>query len=158
MDEPNSSLSETDTERLFEVIESLKKRDIAIIYVSHKIEEVLHIADRITTFRDGIYVGTIDAAEATEDTVIKMMVGRELDRSAIAVPENYGAVLLEVKGLTGQGLSPLMYGEGKLSAFPGWLEPVAARSCGPFLEPTRSSRDRFSLRANRSSLNRRGRP
>jgi ribose transport system ATP-binding protein len=103
MDEPNSSLSETDTERLFEVIESLKKRDIAIIYVSHKIEEVLHIADRITTFRDGIYVGTIDAAEATEDTVIKMMVGRELDRSAIAVPENYGAVLLEVKGLTGQG-------------------------------------------------------
>ena len=101
MDEPNSSLADAETERLFEVIESLKARGIAIIYVSHKIDEVLHISDRITVFRDGAYVGTIDRAEASEQAVINMMVGRELDRSIRSVPKNIGAKLLEVDKLTG---------------------------------------------------------
>ena len=109
MDEPNSSLSESETERLFEVIETLKERNIAIIYVSHKIEEVLQISDRVTVFRDGMYVGTIDAAEATEDKVIRMMVGRELDRSAIVVSDDYGDVLLEVKNLTGRGFANVSF-------------------------------------------------
>jgi ABC-type sugar transport system ATPase subunit len=60
MDEPNSSLSETESERLFDVIETLKARGIAIIYVSHKIDEVLRISDRISVLRDGKYVGTVD--------------------------------------------------------------------------------------------------
>ncbi len=81
MDEPNSSLSESESEVLFDVIENLKERGIAIIYVSHKIEEVLRISDRISVLRDGQYVGTIARADADEEKVINMMVGRELDRT-----------------------------------------------------------------------------
>ena len=101
MDEPNSSLSESDTERLFDVIETLKARNISIIYVSHKLDEVLRISDRITVFRDGGYVGTMDKAEATEQKVINMMVGRDIDRSIISEPKNIGDTLLEVTNLTG---------------------------------------------------------
>ncbi len=101
MDEPNSSLSDTESERLFSVIDSLTERGIAIIYVSHKIEEVLRISDRITVFRDGTYVGTIDRAEANEETVINMMVGRELDRGVRSTVENIGDTLLEVHDLSG---------------------------------------------------------
>ncbi len=121
MDEPNSSLSEAETERLFEVIESLKQKGIAIIYVSHKIEEVLRISDRITVFRDGQYVGTVDSRDADEQTVINMMVGRELDRSAISVSEALGEKLLEVRGLSGSGFKDVTFDvrRGEILAFSG---------------------------------------
>ncbi|MGL4649586.1 MAG: ATP-binding cassette domain-containing protein, partial [Caldilineaceae bacterium] len=102
MDEPNSSLSTTESERLFAVVERLRQRGIAIIYVSHKIEEVLRISDRITVLRDGRYVGTLQRAEANEQRVVSMMVGRDLDRQAISVPENVGDLLLSVRGLCGE--------------------------------------------------------
>ena len=101
MDEPNSSLSDTESERLFAVINSLTERGIAIIYVSHKIDEVLRLSDRITVFRDGTYVGTIDRAEADEQVVINMMVGRDLDRGIRSTVENIGDTLLEVRNLSG---------------------------------------------------------
>lgn len=123
MDEPNSSLSDAETERLFELIRTLKARGIAIIYVSHKIEEVLRIADRITVFRDGMYVGTVHAQDATEDTVINMMVGRELDRSALSVPEHLGEPVLEVRGLTGHGFRDVTFDvhKGEIVAFSGLI-------------------------------------
>ena len=78
MDEPNSSLTETETEKLFEVIETLKAEDVAVIFISHKIDEVLRISDRISVLRDGQYIGTLDRQAASTDQVIHMMVGREL--------------------------------------------------------------------------------
>ena len=102
MDEPNSSLAETETEVLFEVIETLKARGIAVIYVSHKIDEVLRISDRITVLRDGAYVGTVNANETTENQVVNMMVGRELDRSSNIVSPTSDEVLLDVRGLNGR--------------------------------------------------------
>ncbi len=124
MDEPNSSLSETETERLFEVIESLKAKGIAIIYVSHKIEEVLQISDRITVFRDGQYVGTIPSNEADEQTVISMMVGRELDRRALTdfvIRGDTSVTLLEVRGLTGTRFRDVTFDlhAGEILAFSG---------------------------------------
>ncbi len=101
MDEPNSSLTESETERLFEVIENLKQKGVSIIYVSHKIEEVLRISDRITVLRDGRFIGTVDKDEATLDKVIQMMVGRELKRDKTHIGHEIGELLLEVKGLTG---------------------------------------------------------
>jgi len=101
MDEPNSSLTETETERLFEVIENLKKKGVSMIYVSHKIEEVLRISDRISVLRDGRYIGTLDKSAATIDKVIQMMVGRELKRDKTHIEHETGEVVLEVKGLTG---------------------------------------------------------
>ena len=100
MDEPNSSLSETETERLFEVIERLKERNVAIIYVSHKIEEVLRIADRISVLRDGLQRGTQLKSEGSVDSIIQMMVGRELRRESFSDGHKIGAPRLEVKGLT----------------------------------------------------------
>jgi ABC-type sugar transport system ATPase subunit len=121
MDEPNSSLSDTETERLFEVIRSLQERGIAIIYVSHKIEEVLRISDRITVFKDGTYVGTIDKAEATVDRVINMMVGRDLDRRSVSIPETSGDTLLQVRNLISDRFRNISFDvrHGEIVAFAG---------------------------------------
>jgi ABC-type sugar transport system ATPase subunit len=123
MDEPNSSLSETETERLFNLIHTLKAQGIAIIYVSHKIDEVLAISDRITVFRDGGYIGTIDTVGATEEKVINMMVGRELDRSAISAPTHGDEILLEVRDLTGPGYQHINFDikKGEILAFSGLI-------------------------------------
>lgn len=121
MDEPNSSLTQGESERLFAVIDSLKARGIAILYVSHKIEEVLRISDRITVFRDGKYVGTVDRQDATEQKIINMMVGRELDRTAISVPDKIGDDLLDVRNLSGPGFEDVTFQvrKGEIVAFSG---------------------------------------
>ncbi len=120
MDEPNSSLSDAETELLFEVIEALKARGIAIIYVSHKIDEVLHISDRITVLRDGVYVNTIDAKEATENQVVNMMVGRELYRTVSIVAPSED-ILLEVRNLTGKRFHDVSFTvqRGEIMGFAG---------------------------------------
>lgn len=79
MDEPTSSLTSTEVEKLFEIIDKLKKKNIAIVYISHKMDEILKISDEITIMRDGQYIGTWNASEMTTGTIIKKMVGRELN-------------------------------------------------------------------------------
>ncbi len=79
MDEPTSSLSAAETECLFDVVESLKKKGITIIYISHKLEEIMLLADRVTVLRDGKKVGTENIADINEDKLIQMMVGRSLN-------------------------------------------------------------------------------
>ncbi len=78
MDEPTSALSKQESERLFEIIRQLKAQGITIIYVSHRLEEVFAIADRITALRDGRHVRTVLKSEATPERVVRMMVGREI--------------------------------------------------------------------------------
>lgn len=121
MDEPNSSLTESETERLFEVIENLKKKGVSIIYVSHKIEEVLQISDRISVLRDGHYIGTINKDEATIDKVIQMMVGRELKRDKAHTNHKIGEIMLEVKGLTGTRFQDVSFNmhRGEVLGFAG---------------------------------------
>jgi ABC-type sugar transport system ATPase subunit len=121
MDEPNSSLTSTESERLFEVIQALQARDIAIIYVSHKIDEVLRISDRISVLRDGHYVGTLDPSEASEQRIINMMVGRDLHRSQATVPEQLGEVLLDVRNLSGPRFRDVSFQvhKGEIVAFAG---------------------------------------
>ncbi len=120
MDEPNSSLSETESERLFSVIGSLKSRGVSVIYVSHKIDEVLRISDRITVLRDGVLVGTVDSADATAGSVIKMMVGRELNREYVPHGD-LGAAILCVKGLSGEGFHEVSFDlrKGEILCFAG---------------------------------------
>ncbi|HXF61818.1 MAG TPA: sugar ABC transporter ATP-binding protein [Caldilineaceae bacterium] len=76
MDEPTSALSEAEVRNLLETMRELRRNRIGVIFISHRLEEVRTIADRITVLRDGVNVGTLDAAEATEDRLIQMMVGR----------------------------------------------------------------------------------
>ena len=79
MDEPTSSLTETETEILFRIIKQLKEENVAIIYISHKIDEILQISDEITIMRDGQLVGTWPAEEMTTDLIVSRMVGREMN-------------------------------------------------------------------------------
>jgi ABC-type sugar transport system ATPase subunit len=120
MDEPNSSLSPTESERLFSVIVSLKSRGVAVIYVSHKIDEVLRIADRITVLRDGTLVDTVECRAATAGSVIKMMVGRDLMREYVAHGDA-GDVILDVKGLSGSGFHDVTFDlrKGEVLCFAG---------------------------------------
>jgi len=78
-DEPTSSLSAEETERLFELIEDLRSRNLGIIYVSHRLSEIFRICDRVTVLKDGKYVDTRNVKEITNDDIVKMMVGRDLD-------------------------------------------------------------------------------
>ncbi len=76
MDEPTSSLTAGESEHLFKIVAQLKSEGIAIIYISHRMEEVLKLSDRITVMRDGKYIGDLTRAEATHDKIVSMMVGR----------------------------------------------------------------------------------
>src|SRR5258706_13459 len=78
MDEPTSSLTAGESQQLFAIVRQLRAEGIGIIYISHRMEEVFTLADRITVLRDGKYVGDVPRAEATHDKIVAMMVGREL--------------------------------------------------------------------------------
>lgn len=78
MDEPTSSLTDNETQHLFRIIKYLQSKGCAIIYISHKMEEILKISDEVTVMRDGRYIGTWPASEMTTDQLIQLMVGREL--------------------------------------------------------------------------------
>ena len=78
MDEPTSSLTEKEVEMLFKTIRELKAKNISVIYISHKLEELFQITDRVTVLRDGKYIGTKITKNTTKDELISMMVGREL--------------------------------------------------------------------------------
>ena len=78
LDEPTSSLTQNEVEALFRIIEDLKAENVAIVYISHKMDEILRIGDEVTIMRDGQYIGTWDARDLTTDMIITQMVGREL--------------------------------------------------------------------------------
>ena len=100
MDEPTSSLTENEVEGLFEIINILRKKGVAVIYISHKMEEILKISDEVTIMRDGTYIGTWDAKDLTTDLIIKKMVGREL-KNRFPKRENVpGEVVLKVENFT----------------------------------------------------------
>lgn len=100
MDEPTSSLTEKEVEHLFRIIEKLKKDNVAIIYISHKMEEILKISDEVTVMRDGQLIGTKHASELTTDIIISMMVGRDMSNRFPPKRNHPGKVILEVEGLT----------------------------------------------------------
>jgi methyl-galactoside transport system ATP-binding protein len=100
MDEPTSSLTENEVEHLFKIIRSLKKQGVAIIYISHKMEEILQISDEVTIMRDGKEVGTWNSSELTTDMIIKKMVGRDLTNRFPPKDNKPGEVVLRVEGFT----------------------------------------------------------
>lgn len=99
-DEPTSSLTEEEVEHLFRIINMLRDRGCGIIYISHKMEEILRISDDVTIMRDGQWIATRPAKELTMNDIIKLMVGRELTNRYPEKDNVVGEPLLEVKGLT----------------------------------------------------------
>ena len=85
LDEPNSAISKRESERLFDVVRQLRSEGVSVMYVSHRLSEVLDLADRITVMRDGRLVETLDNRNVTEDRLIRAMVGRDVS-SASATP------------------------------------------------------------------------
>ena len=102
LDEPTSSLNEQEVEHLFKIIEQLKSEGRAIIYISHKMEEIMRICDEITVMRDGKLIATNPASEMTLEKIIKQMVGRELKERFPQKSNEVGDVALKVENLSGK--------------------------------------------------------
>lgn len=100
MDEPTASLAEEETQNLYRVIKSLRDRGVGIIYISHRLEELSIVADRVTVLRDGSYVGTQPMVGVDRQELIRLMVGRELSAVFPKVSVERGPVILELRGLT----------------------------------------------------------
>ncbi|MEY8356300.1 sugar ABC transporter ATP-binding protein [Lachnospiraceae bacterium 54-53] len=101
MDEPTSSLTSKEIDKLFEIVETLKKNRIAIIYISHRMDEIKRIGDQVTVMRDGKYIGTLDARTMEMDEAVSMMVGRKISNMYVRNYTKPGKLILETKNLTG---------------------------------------------------------
>ncbi len=104
MDEPTSAISEKECQHLFRLVGRLKKRGIAFVFITHKMDEVFQISDEITIMRDGTYVGTYDAEKITHDELVKLMVGREITEMFPKEEAEITDVKLEVRGMNVGGL------------------------------------------------------
>lgn len=100
MDEPTSALTDTEVAQLFKIIRKLRSQNKSIVYISHKLDEIKQITDRISVFRDGTYIGTEDTDKLPQDKMIQMMVGREVSNLFPKTPCEIGDVALEVKNLS----------------------------------------------------------
>jgi ribose transport system ATP-binding protein len=100
MDEPTAALNNAEIEELFVIIRRLKAEGVGIVYISHKMDEIKRISDRVTVMRDGEFVGTVDAADTPIEQIISMMVGRSLTSESVSIPDlSEAPIALDVRGL-----------------------------------------------------------
>lgn len=109
MDEPTAPLSVAEVEHMFEIIGRLKQRGVTVIYISHRLEEVFRIADRVSVMRDGRYVATRATSETNRKELISLMVGRELTETYPPSATAPSQVALEIKNLTGNGVRDISF-------------------------------------------------
>jgi ABC-type sugar transport system ATPase subunit len=108
LDEPTASLTSSESNTLFEIIGQLRSKNVCIIYISHRMHEIMQIADRVSVLKDGRFQGTVDPDTASIDDIIRMMVGRDLDQvtSRSSTTEN---ILLEAANVSGRGYSDVSF-------------------------------------------------
>lgn len=104
MDEPTSALTDREIEKLFTIMKELTGNGVSLVYISHRMEEIFEICDRITVMRDGVSVGTSYIKDTSFDEIVKQMVGRELEDRYPDRKPNYGETIMEVNGLTREGV------------------------------------------------------
>jgi inositol transport system ATP-binding protein len=124
MDEPTSALTDNEVEKLFSIIRDLKKRDVSVIFISHKLEEIFRIADRTTVLRDGQFIGVRDNRDFDKNRLIGMMVGRELKQIFPKEEVPIGEVVLEARNLTRKGVFEnisFSVREGEILGFSGLM-------------------------------------
>lgn len=100
MDEPTAALTQSETKVLFDVIKSLRKKGVSIVYISHRMEEIFELCDRITILRDGAYIGTRDIKDIDMDGIVQMMIGREIGERYPKREVKIGEEVLRVEGFT----------------------------------------------------------
>ena len=125
MDEPTAALNIAETDELFTIIRRLRKDGVGIVYISHKMDEIRAISDRVTVMRDGATVGTVAAAQTPIETIIAMMVGRDLDQVQVDIPDLSAApVALSVTGLSrGRAVKDVSFDlkKGEILGFAGLM-------------------------------------
>lgn len=109
MDEPTSSLSKTEVKHLFDIVRSLKEKGVSMLFISHRLEEIKEIADRVTILRDGQMIKTLDVKSTDTDTMIQLMVGRELKDKFPKISSQRGEAVLEVKNLSNYKLNNVSF-------------------------------------------------
>ena len=121
MDEPTSSLATHEVDLLFSVIARLKSKGVTIIYISHRLDEVFQVTDRITVLRDGKYIDTIATGSTDRNRLVSLMVGRELTESYPARNHEPGEIVLEAKNLTGNSVENISFTlrRGEILGFAG---------------------------------------
>ncbi|SFT58503.1 sugar ABC transporter ATP-binding protein [Mesorhizobium sp. YR577] len=107
LDEPTAALSRAEAQQLYRLIEQMRAAGVGLIYISHRMEEVWQLADRVTVFRDGTYVGTGEMAELSPADVVRMMVGRPVADLYHHEKRTPGEVVLDVSGLSGEQVGPV---------------------------------------------------
>lgn len=125
MDEPTAALNDVEISELFAVIQKLKSEGVGIIYISHRMDEIKRIADRVTVLRDGAYIDTVDAAETPLSTIIQLMVGREVTQETPIIPDtSQNPVALEVRNLSrGKDVQDVSFSvrKGEILGFSGLM-------------------------------------
>ena len=136
MDEPTAALTESEIEELFRIIHNLRNKGVGIVYISHRMDELKKICDRVTVMRDGCYVDTVLMKDVTIDQIISMMVGRTIYESKPEINKNDSAeVVLEVKNPNrGKVLKNINFNlkKGEILGFAGLMEQAAPKRHVPF--------------------------
>lgn len=123
MDEPTAPLTTTEVRQLFKIVTSLKEQGITIIYISHRLEEIFELADRVSIMRDGQYITTLDVANTNTQELIRYMVGRELSEDFPQRLQPLGGEVLRVENLSGNGVEDINFTlhKGEILGFAGLL-------------------------------------
>ena len=129
MDEPTAPLTNKETELLFNIVDKLKKNKVTIIFISHRMEEMFEICDRVTVLRDGKYISTKDIKDITRKELIADMVGRELGEDYPERVKPLGETVLQVKGLTNDKVKDVSF-EVKRGRNPWLWRPCGSRANG----------------------------
>jgi ribose transport system ATP-binding protein/inositol transport system ATP-binding protein len=121
MDEPTSSLDSEEAKRLFNTIRDLKSQGVSVIYISHRMEEIFEICDRVSVFRDGWFIDTCIVKEVSKDDLISKMVGREIKNIFPKVDCKIGETVLKAEGLSGRGFTDISFEvhSGEILGFSG---------------------------------------
>jgi len=121
MDEPSAPLTNNETEAMFQIVGKLKNEGVTIIYISHRLEEIFRLADRVTVLRDGNFIGTKKVAETNKEELIRMMVGRTLRETYPERNLTHDEMVLSVKNLTGNGVKNISFDlkKGEILGFGG---------------------------------------
>ncbi len=134
LDEPTATLTPSEVEHLFKVMRELRRQGVAIIFISHHLEEIFEICDRITVLRDGEFVGSCAVSEVDNDRLVEMMVGRRIENNFPPKPAAAPAAPLaveveEVQLKKGGPVSRFALRKGEILALPGWSVRAAPKPC-----------------------------
>lgn len=152
LDEPTAALSRAETLQLYRLIEQMRQDGVGMVYISHRMEEVWQLANRVTVFRDGTWIGTEILGNVSTTDIVRMMVGRQIVDLYQHEPRTPGKVLLEVRDRQAvrPARSPLRSTRAKWSACPVWWAPGEPKSLACSSAPTRAPREACALTAGRA--------